>query len=75
MNKLGLEGVPVKYWTNTTTNWGLISAVDNGFKFKWRRKPRSRSWVDNDQEIMKYGISARWARGWSDPRCILFVNA
>lgn len=75
VNKLGLEGVPVKYWTNTTTNWGLISNVDNGFKFKWRRKPRSRSWVDNDQEIMKYGISARWCRGWSDPRCILFVNA
>lgn len=75
VQKLGLDGVPVKYWTNTTTNWGLISDVDNGFKWKWRRKPRTRDWVDNDQEVMKYGISARWARGWSDPRAILFVNA
>lgn len=73
----GLLGqtIPVKYWTNTTTNWALKSDADNGFKFKWRRKPRNRSWVDNDQEIMKYGISARWSRGWSDPRCVLFVNA
>ena len=75
VQKLGLETVPVKYWTNTTTNWGLISDCDNGFKFKWRRKPRNRSWVDNDQELMKYGISARWAKGVSDPRCILFVNS
>lgn len=75
VNKLGIEGIPVKYWTNTTTNWGLVADIDNGFKFKWRRKPRSRSWVSEDQEIMKYGISARWARGWSDTRCILFVNA
>lgn len=73
----GLLGdtVPVKYWTNTTTNWALKSDADNGFKWKWRRKPRNRSWVDNDQELMKYGISARWSRGWSDPRCVLFVNA
>lgn len=75
VKNLGLEGIPVKYWTNTTTNWGMLGDIDNGFKWKWRRKPRQRSWVDNDQEIMKYGISARWARGWSDPRCILFVNA
>lgn len=72
---LGLEVVPIKYWTNTTTNWAIITDADNGLKFLWRRRPRNRSWVDNDQEIMKYSISARWARGWSDPRCSLGVNA
>lgn len=72
---LDIKPVPIKYWTSTTTNWALQSDADNGLKFKWRRKPRNRSWVDNDQELMKYGISARWTRGWSDPRCMLFVNA
>lgn len=72
---LDIKPVPIKYWTSTTTNWALQSDADNGLKLKWRRKPRQRSWVDNDQELMKYGTSARWARGWSDPRCVLFVNA
>lgn len=75
VKRLNLDVVPIKYWTNTTTNWGIITDADNGFKWKWRRKPRNRSWVDNDQEIMKYGISARWARGFTDTRCVLFVNA
>lgn len=72
---LGLKTIPIKYWTSSTTNWALLSDVDNGFKWRWRKKPTTRSWVDNDQMLFKYGISARWARGWTDPRCCLFVNA
>lgn len=72
---LDITPVPIKYWQNTTTNWGLISDADNGLNYRWRRRPRSRTWVDNDQEIMNYAISARWSRGWSDPRGILFVDA
>lgn len=63
------------YWSNTTTNWAIITDADNGLNFLWRRRPESNDWVDNDQQIYKYSISARWARGWSDPRCILGVNA
>lgn len=63
------------YWSNTTTNWALITDADNGLNFLWRRKPSSDDWVDNDQQLYKYAISARWGRGWSDPRCILGVNA
>lgn len=74
-SELNITSVPVKYWNNTTTNYAFVTDAENGLQFKWRRKPRSRSWVDNDQEIMKYGISARWARGWSDPRAIFGVNA
>ena len=66
---------PLPFWNNTTTNWGVITDADNGLNFKWRRKFRSRTWVDNDQEVMKHGLSARWSRGWSDARGILFVNA
>lgn len=66
---------PLPFWNNTSTNWAVGTDVENGMNFKWRRKPRSRTWVDNDQELMKYGISARWARGVSDFRSLMFVNA
>lgn len=72
---LSLSVLPIKYWSNTTTNYCFLTDCDYGLCIRWRRRPRSRSWVDNDQEIMKYGISARWARGWSDPRCAYGVQA
>ncbi len=74
-NRLNLTGVPLKFWDNTTTNYAFITDCENGLNWRWRRKPRSRSWVENSQEMMQYSISARWARGWSDPRCVLFVDA
>lgn len=72
---LDIKPVPVKYWNNTTTNWGVITDVDNGIQAKWRRKPKSNSWVENDNETMKYSVSARWASGWSDARGFFFSNA
>jgi hypothetical protein len=72
---LSLEVVPVKYWTNTTTNWAIFTDCENGVNMRFRRKPRSKTWVDNDNEQMKYAISARWARGWSDPRCVIGSNS
>lgn len=72
---LDLEVVPNVYWNNTTTNWAALTDCEGGLNIRFRRKPRSRTWVDNDLESMKYGISARWARGWSDPRCALGVEA
>lgn len=63
-----LELVPLLYWDNTTTNWGVKSDAENGFRFLNRRKPRSGTWMDNDRETMKYKISARWDRGWSNWR-------
>ena len=72
---LDLKVVANKYWSNTTTNWAMLTDCEYALNFRWRRRPRSRTWVDNDQELMKYGISARWARGWSDPRCTLGVGS
>lgn len=63
------------YWSNTTTNWAIISDADNGLNFLWRRRVSSDDWVDNDQQLYKFSVSARWSRGWSDPRCVLFVDA
>lgn len=67
--------VPIKYWSNTTTNFAMTTDCDNGLNFRWRRKPRTRSWVDEDNEVMNYGISARWDRRWSDARSIIGSNA
>lgn len=75
VNDKGIKPVSIKYWNNTTTNWAIRTDSDNGLQMRWRRKPRSNSWVENDNETMKYSISARWSRGWSDPRGILFSNA
>ena len=69
------EVVKNKYWSNTTTNWALITDAENGLNFLWRRKPSGDDWVDNDQQVSKFSQSARWARGWSDARGIYLVNA
>lgn len=63
-----IELVPLLFWDNTTTNWGVQTDAEEGFKWKWRRRPRSGSWVDNDRETVKYKQSARWDRGYSDWR-------
>lgn len=75
VQKLNLEPIPVKFWTASVTNWAIKTDADGGINFRWRRRPKGRSWVDNDQELMKYSNSARWARGWSNPRTVLAVNA
>lgn len=75
VNRWGLQLVPVKYWTNTTTNWIMITDCDDGLNFRWRRRPRSRAWVENSQEVMINSQSARWAHGWSDARGVFGSNS
>lgn len=72
---LDITPVANKYWNNTTTQWAMLTDCEYKINFRWRRKPRGRSWVDNDNEVMKFGISSRWSRGWSDARCTLGVQA
>lgn len=63
------------HWSNTTTNWAVQTDAEDGFQFRWRRRPRARTWVENSHEVMMHSQSARWARGWSNPRCTLGVQA
>jgi hypothetical protein len=70
-----LEPVRNPFWLNTTTNWALFTDVEDGVQWKWRRRPRSRTWVDNNNETMNYSESARWARGWTNARCTVGSNA
>lgn len=72
---MNITPVPVKYWTNTSTNWALITDADLGLMWFWRRKPKSNTWVTEDKTMMNYAITARWTRGWVNPRAILFSNA
>jgi hypothetical protein len=72
---LSLELIPIKYWSNTTTNWIMKTDAENGLQMRIRRKMSGRAWVDEDNMVMKHAQSARWARGWSDPRCVLGSNA
>jgi hypothetical protein len=72
---LNITPVPVKYWTNTTTNWALITDADLGLMWFWRRKPKSNTWVTEDKTMMNYAITARWSRGWVNPRSVLFSDS
>jgi hypothetical protein len=73
--KLKLDVYPNVFWSTTTTNWMLKTNVENGLKWKWRVRPASRTWSNNEQWIEKFAIRARWTRFWSDPRATLGVNA
>lgn len=72
---LNITPQPIKYWTSTTTNWALITDAELGLMWFWRRKPKSNTWVTEDKTMMNYAITARWSRGWVNPRAILFSNA
>ena len=74
-NDMSLTPCPVKYWSNTTTNYMFKTSCDNGINFRWRVKPRSRSWVDEGKTVMAFSIRARWSRGWTNPRGVYFVGA
>jgi len=76
VNKLGLEETcAIPWWDNTTTNYGIVTDCDSPLNFRWRDKPESATWVENSHQVSYYSISARWACGYSDARCIFFVNA
>lgn len=70
-----IKRVQLKYWTNSTTNWGIKTDADNGFQMRWKKKFQSKTWIDNNAELMNYSLSGRWDNGTSEPRCLLFSNA
>lgn len=70
-----IKRVPLRYWTNTTTNWCIITDCDNGFKQRWRKKLQSKSWIDYNQELINYSLTGRYDNGTSDPRSMLFSNS
>jgi hypothetical protein len=73
--KLNLTAQTIKWWNTTTTNYAYLTDADSGFNFRWRRRPRARSWVENNREQMRYAISARFAHGITNFRATIGVNA
>ena len=72
--EMGIKPIECKFLTSTT-NWSVVTNAKRGLILFWRRKPKARTWYDEAMEIINYGISARWARGWTDPRGFYFSNA
>jgi hypothetical protein len=72
---MGLTLVKNVYWSNTTTNWAIRTNAENGPNIRWKRKFRTRTWMENSQEVVCHSISGRWARGTSEPRAMYGVNA
>lgn len=72
---LDIKPVPLKFWNTTTTNWGLVTDAELGIMWFWRRKPKSNTWVTEDKTMMNYAVTARWSRGWVNPRSLFFSNA
>ncbi len=70
-----IKRVSLKYWTNTTTNWAVQTDADNGFQMRWKKKFKSNTWIDYNQELMNHSLSGRWDNGTSEPRCLIFSNS
>lgn len=71
VKRMALEPVEVKYWTSTTTNSIFLTDAENGLKWKWRKRPFQKTWLDSDAGVEKFGFYARWVRLWSDARCAI----
>jgi hypothetical protein len=72
--KMNLEPVRVHHWTNTDTNWGLITDAENGLNFMWRVRPSERTWMDNENDIIKFAIRGRFTTGWTNARGYFHVG-
>lgn len=66
---------PVPFWVSTTTQWFIKTDAPKGLRFLWRRKPATRTWVDNDNMVMKHAFSERYAIGWTNARGVLWSDA
>lgn len=67
-----IEPIMVPYWQGADNDWAVRTSVKGGLTWRWRRKPRSRTWVDNDTTTVHSAMTMRLAFGWSDPRGVFF---
>jgi hypothetical protein len=72
---MDIDLVCVRQWTNTTTNWMGMTDAPDGFKWKFRKKPKSDTWTMDNQQLLYHQIHTRYARRWSDARCGIWSGA
>lgn len=70
-----LEWIPQPFWTATTTKWLVTTDAEKGLRHLWKKKYSTRTWVDNDNMVMKHAGSQRYAIGHTNARGILFSDA
>lgn len=70
-----LEWIPQPYWTATTTKWLVRTDAEKGLRHLWKKKYSTRTWVDNDNMVMKHAASQRYAIGHTNARGILFSDS
>lgn len=75
MMGLSTEAIVANVWWDTTeTATIFLTDAENGLQFRFRERPKSRTWVENSQMQMNYGWSCRIDNGWSEPRCAVGSN-
>lgn len=70
-----LDWIPEPYWTATTTKWFVRTDAEKGLRHLWKKKYSTRTWVDNDNMVMKQAASQRYAIGHTNARGILFSDS
>lgn len=76
VERMKLKLVPNPYWQNTTTACFFKTKEKGGFSYRERKKFTTRTWVDNDAQVLKYSVSFRMAAGLpSNPRATIGNNA
>jgi hypothetical protein len=75
-SEMDLELVQNRFWRNSETNYCFLTDADGGFKYRSRSPLKSKTWVDNDNDVMKYGVRLRFSASMpSNPRSTIGVNA
>ncbi len=75
VRKLNIKPYECRYWTSSTTNWALKTDAKRGLRFRWRKKPAQRNWMENGNLSMHNLVDARWVTGWTDARSTLGVGS
>lgn len=70
-----IERIELKFWDNTTVNWACVTDAEDGLQWKWKRRPRTDTWVDEGREVMKNKRSARYAHGITNCRAVYGVGS
>ena len=66
----GLKILPIKWLDSvSTTQWGVKTDADNGFRCLEKKKITSTTWTDNACLVLHHGVYYRMSIGWSNWRC------
>jgi hypothetical protein len=72
----GIETVALPNWVSSSTQYLALTDAPGGPAVKFRYRPESQTWGDQDNHTKKFSISVRYARNCSNPaRSVIGMNA